>query len=238
MSVRRLALTIIIPILPLGAAQGLHLGGLEPPPRPRGEVSQGQGADGDPHQLLHLVADGGAHATDLPVPTLAQDHLQPALPARGPQAAVDVRSGLPFASSLVAPGLTMIGAEAGCRYPDRVHPYLNNLNRLGLVWFSRETLEDPQLYQVLEAQPEVIDALAEAGRLGRTVRRSIHLTPFGADFCNAALPSDTLEFEAVVDTYSAADRSKPSAEEREGSGPLDPVPPSPEPGGAEEHRVG
>ncbi len=129
------------------------------------------------------------------------------LAGRGPQAAVDVRSGLPLASSLVAPGLTMIAAEAGCRHPDRVHSYLNNLNRLGLVWFSRETLDDPLPYQVLEAQPEVIEALAEAGRLGRTVRRSINLTPFGADFCHAALPTDTLEFEAVVETHSAADPS-------------------------------
>jgi Abortive infection alpha len=118
----------------------------------------------------------------------------------GPQPAVDVRSGwLPFnvGSQLVAPGLTMIGDEAGCRYPDRVHPYLNNLFRLGLVWFSREPVEDPLRYQVLEAQPSVTEALERAGR-GRTVRRSIHLTPFGQDFCAAALPLDTAEFEAVA----------------------------------------
>jgi hypothetical protein len=164
------------------------------------------------------------------------------LAARGPQAAVDVRSGLPLASSLVALGLTMIGSEAGCRHPERVRSYLNNLNRLGLIWFSRETLDDPLPYQVLEAQPDVIEALAEAGRLGRTVRRSIHLTPFGEDFCRAALPSDTLEFEAVVDTHSAAEPAGPGAGKGDGadgerSSPLDPVPPTPEPGGAEEHRV-
>lgn len=159
------------------------------------------------------------------------------LASRGPQAAVDVRAGLPLASSLVAPGLTMIGAEAGCRYPDRVNSYLNNLNRLGLVWFSRETLDDPLPYQVLEAQPEVIEALAEAGRLGRTVRRSINLTPFGADFCHAALPSDTLEFEAVVETHSAADPTAGRDGETEDTRPFDPVPPTPEPGGAEQHRA-
>jgi hypothetical protein len=159
------------------------------------------------------------------------------LSTQGPQAAVDVRAGLPLASTLVALGLTMIGAEAGCRYPERVHSYLNNLNRLGLVWFSRETLEDPLPYQVLEAQPEVVEALAEAGRLGRTVRRSIHLTPFGEDFCRAALPSDTVEFEAVVDTHSAADPDDVSRDdERERSSPLDPVPPTPPSGGADEHR--
>jgi hypothetical protein len=49
--------------------------------------------------------------------------------ADGPQPAVDVRAGkaLGVGSELVAPGLTMIGAEAGCRYRDRVPRYLNNL---------------------------------------------------------------------------------------------------------------
>jgi hypothetical protein len=122
------------------------------------------------------------------------------LAQRGPQPSVDVRSGwlpLNIGSLLVAPGLTMIGEEAGCRYPDRVHPYLNNLFRLGLVWFSREPVEDPLRYQVLEAQPSVTEALSAAKRT-RTVRRSIHLTPFGADFCDACLPLETAEFEAVV----------------------------------------
>ena len=50
----------------------------------------------------------------------------------------------------------MIGAEAGCRYPDRVPSYLNNLYRLGLIWFSREPLSDRLRYQVLEAQPDVV----------------------------------------------------------------------------------
>jgi Abortive infection alpha len=110
------------------------------------------------------------------------------LATRGPQPAVDVRRGLPLVSELVAPGLNMIGAEAGCRYPDRVAAYLDNLNRLGLIWFSRETLRDINLYQVLEAQPEAVAAMREAGRTSRTVRRSIHLTPFGSDFCEACLP--------------------------------------------------
>jgi hypothetical protein len=82
-----------------------------------------------------------------------------------------------------------------------VPAYLNNLNRLGLIWFSRETLEDIALYQVLEAQPEVIEARRRAGRTSRTVRRSIHLTPFGADFCDACLPMDvTGEFEPLRST--------------------------------------
>jgi abortive infection alpha-like protein len=121
------------------------------------------------------------------------------LALRGPQPAVDVRSGwLPISvgSQLLAPGLSMIGAEAGCRHPDRVHAYFNNLNRLGLIWFSRESLEDPRHYQVLEAQPEVVEAMREARR-SHTVRRSIHLTPFGEDFCQMCLPIETAELDAL-----------------------------------------
>jgi hypothetical protein len=115
------------------------------------------------------------------------------LATKGPQPAIDIRRGLPLVSELVAPGLNMIGAEAGCRHPDRVAAYLDNLNRLGLIWFSRETLRDINRYQVLEAQPEAIEAMREAGRTARTVRRSIHLTPFGTDFCEVCLPLDPPE---------------------------------------------
>ena len=117
----------------------------------------------------------------------------------GPQPAVDVRAGaLPLnaASELVAPGLTMIGAEAGCRRPERVPAYLNNLYRLGLLWFSREAVPGQARYQVLEAQPDVVAALHTRGR-GRTVRRSIGLTPFGTDFCERVLPPTTGEFGAL-----------------------------------------
>jgi hypothetical protein len=115
------------------------------------------------------------------------------LALKGPQPSVDVRTGwLPIdaASELVAPGLTMIGAEAGCRRSEQVHAYLNNLHRLGLIWFSREPLREQARYQVLEAQPEVVAALNTGGRT-RTVRRSIHLTPFGEDFCQTCLPPET-----------------------------------------------
>jgi hypothetical protein len=107
----------------------------------------------------------------------------------GPQPSVDVRTGGPLgmvSSTLVAAGLSMIGARAGCRYLDRVPAYLNNLFRLGLVWFSREQLEDPMEYQVVEAQPDVLEALHSV-RFAKVVRRSIHLTPFGEDFCRTCL---------------------------------------------------
>jgi hypothetical protein len=117
---------------------------------------------------------------------------------RGPQPAIDVRTvGLVFVGSeLVGAGFNMIGAEAGCRHTDRVHAYLNNLFRLGLVWFSREQVSDSMRYQVLEAQPEVLAAMREGGRT-KTVRRSIHLTDFGRDFCDTCLPVTTAELDAL-----------------------------------------
>jgi Abortive infection alpha len=112
------------------------------------------------------------------------------LAREGEQPSVDVRAGLPFASALVSGGCTMVAEEAGCRHSDRVHAYLNNLHRLGLVWLSREPLRDARRYQVLEAQTEVTDALERGGRTARTVRRSIVLTSFGEDFCAICLPLD------------------------------------------------
>lgn len=107
----------------------------------------------------------------------------------GPQPSVDVRTGGPVgmvSSSLVAPGMSMIGARAGCRYIDELPAYLNNLVRLGLIWLSREQLEDPMEYQVVEAQPDVLAAMHSV-RFPRVVRHSVHLTPFGTGFCRACL---------------------------------------------------
>jgi hypothetical protein len=112
------------------------------------------------------------------------------LALEGAQPAVDVRTGRPLGigSELVASGLSMIGMQAGVRQVERTKAYLNNLYRLGLIWFSHEPISDPSRYQVVEVQPEVSAALKSAGRAGRTVRRSIVLTPFGEDFCEVCLP--------------------------------------------------
>ena len=119
----------------------------------------------------------------------------------GPQPTVDVRTGGPLAavsSQLVAQGLNMLGPRAGVRYLDRVPSYVNNLDRLGLIWLSRESVREHQEYQVLEAQPDVLAALKSV-KFARVVRRSIHLTPFGAEFVRLAL----------VDEATAADQSLP-----------------------------
>ncbi len=108
---------------------------------------------------------------------------------KGPQATVDVRTGGlvgTVSSHLVQANLNMIGSLSGCRYLDRMPSYLHNLERLGLIWFSSETLRDPQEYQVLEAQPDVLAAMHSVRR-AKVVRRSIHLTPFGEDFCRDGL---------------------------------------------------
>lgn len=118
---------------------------------------------------------------------------------KGPQPSVDVRTGGPIGfvnSHLIAPGLTMIGARAGLKHTDQVPAYLNNLFRLGLVWFSRETLRDALQYQVVEAQPDVLEAMHSV-RFPKIVRRSIHLTPFGEDFCRACLVPEEVQPESL-----------------------------------------
>jgi hypothetical protein len=166
----------------------------EPDPRGHGASLRDRGAE-----LLRRSADvdldDDAHpAYERILGDLAPDEARILrLLAQGPQPSVDVRSGwLPIGagSQLLAAGLNMIGAEAGCRSPERVPSYLNNLYRLGLIWFSRESLADLASYQVLEAQPEVAEAM-DGARRSHTVRRSIHLTPFGVDFCRMCLPIET-----------------------------------------------
>lgn len=130
----------------------------------------------------------------------------------GPQPSVDVRTGGPvgrLSSQLVAPGLTMIGSRAGCRWQEQVPSYLNNLFRLGLLWFSREALRDPLEYQVLEAQPDVLAAMHTV-RFTKVVRRSIHLTPFGEDFCRACLADEAAQ-DADYPEHATPDTGDPSS---------------------------
>ncbi|MCT7362373.1 hypothetical protein A7G45_06130 [Mycolicibacterium llatzerense] len=125
----------------------------------------------------------------------------------GPQPAVDVRTGGPIgmvSSRLVAPGLNMIGPRAGLRYLDNVPAYLNNLFRLGLIWFSQEQLRDPLEYQVVEAQPDVLAAMHSV-RAHKVVRRSIHLTPFGVDFCRACLVDEGEDVAALPEHQAPHD---------------------------------
>ena len=113
------------------------------------------------------------------------------LATEGTQAYMDVRDRgyIPFTTSLVAQHLTRVGADAGCRHPDRTPIYLRNLKRQGLVTFSEDPIDDLKQYQVLEAQPH-IEAAREAARRPKTVYGSLSLSEMGVDFCVACLPVD------------------------------------------------
>ncbi len=149
-------------------------------------------------ELLKQAADvgfeEGAHPAYARILTeLAPDEARilRLLVIEGPQAMVDVRAAnlIGLGSQLIAPGLNMIGPQAGVRRPDRMPAYLNNLARLGLVFLSDEPVRDNMAYQVLEAQPEVLSTIKQTSR-AKSVHRSIALTPFGSDFCEVCLPID------------------------------------------------
>jgi hypothetical protein len=184
---------------------------------PDSDGANGTGADGRPRQppptlrergedLLRrsaeLHGDDGDHpAYERILVQLAPDEARilRLLATDGAQPSVDVRSAgaLKKESELVAAGLNMVGSASGSRRMSRVPAYLNNLERLGLIWFSRESVGDEGAYQVLEAQPEVLEAMRAAGRGRKIVRRSIGLTPLGVDFCKACLPLTPEELEAL-----------------------------------------
>lgn len=109
----------------------------------------------------------------------------------GPEPTVDVRvGGLAgrLAPAVLARGLTLVGARAGVRRPERLPLHLTNLRRLGLVADTAEPVADLTRYQVVEAQPAVLDA-ARGARRAHVVRRRLELTPFGRAFVLACLES-------------------------------------------------
>ena len=180
---------------------------LMPPPEPSDDeaISEREGLRIRGAQLLREAAriepDDRAHPAYARILTeLAPDEgrILRLLATDGSQPAVDVRASnfIGVGSELVTGGMNMIGAQAGCQHGERVPAYLNNLERLGLIWFSREPVGDPVAYQVLEAQPEVLNAMRSVSR-AKTVQRSIHLTPFGEDFCAVCLPLDDAETRAL-----------------------------------------
>jgi hypothetical protein len=159
-----------------------------------------QGAD-----LLRQSADVGVEDGAHPAYARILSELAPdearilrLLSVGGPQPTIDVRAAnlIGVGSQLVAQGLNLIGAEAGCRHSERVPLYLNNLDRLGLIWFPHDPVDNPMRYQVLEAQPDAMHAIKRAGR-AKTVHRSVGLTAFGQDFCRVCLPFDDGEIEAL-----------------------------------------
>ncbi len=179
------------------------------PPEPRGRVAEPTLRERG-EELLQRSRDVWSDDETHPAYARMLEELAPdearillLLMRGGPQPSVDVRTGGPVgmvSSSLVAAGMNMIGPRAGVRYLDEVPAYLSNLFRLGLIWFSREQLDDPLEYQVVEAQPDVLEAMHSV-RFARPVRRSIQLTPFGTNFCRACLV-DEEETDALPEHQS------------------------------------
>ncbi|WP_255198135.1 Abi-alpha family protein [Halorarius litoreus] len=162
--------------------------------RERGEALLEQSADLDYEDSYHPAHD---HVVEQLAPD--EGRILRLLATEGPQPMVDVLDlgWLPLGSTVVARHLTMLAAKAGCRHDEREPAYLHNLERLGLVWFAEDPVDDLERYRVLEAQPNVERALEGVTR-EKFDRRSIHLTPFGAEFCRVALELD------VVDGATAA----------------------------------
>lgn len=108
------------------------------------------------------------------------------LAVAGPQPSLDVRTRTPFGigSERIAGGMNLIAEMAGCSYPDHDQHYLANLNRLGLVRFSEEPVADFRRYSLIEAQPKVSEAMDKVKK-ATTVYRSIYLSLFGQQFCEA-----------------------------------------------------
>jgi hypothetical protein len=151
------------------------------------------------------------------------------LDGEGPQPVVDVRAAslIGKGSQLVVENLNMVAMPAGCRHPSRIDTYLTNLQRLGLVRFANEPLEDEIAYQVLEAQGHVLEAIKSTGR-AKTIQRTLRLTPFGEAFCAACLPGDFSEVKELTEDpgpaveRAAAPRGRPTEEELEtGEPPAD-----------------
>jgi hypothetical protein len=110
----------------------------------------------------------------------------------GPQPTVDVI--VSNSKRVLATGLSMVDGRASLRFPESMPTYLINLTRLGLIWESDEPVKDLLRYQVVEAQPAVLDA-AKQVRRSKILRKSLHLTPFGVDFAVACFS----DFEDLVD---------------------------------------
>jgi hypothetical protein len=129
----------------------------------------------------------------------------------GPQAIIYVNRAAPLGIGAreVARRISLVGREAGCLRPELVPAYLDNLVRLGLVAIRRDPVPDEQAYQVIEAQPEVLEVMSsESGRIFRaqSSHRSIHVTDFGRTFCQVCFPAEHLtgEMDAVETAREAA----------------------------------
>ena len=139
-------------------------------------------------------ADEGHPAFGVVLEELSPDELRilKLLANEGDKAAVDVESSGPLgiASRPLARRRSLVAELAGCRYPERLQLYLDNLVRLGLIEIGDEPLDEGE-YDVLEAQPDINEVKKEGSggtRRAKLVPRRLALSDFGRRFCETCLP--------------------------------------------------
>src|SRR5690625_2729206 len=85
-----------------------------------------------------------------------------------------------------------ISFKAKCELPDKIHSYLDNLNRLGLIQLNNEgSLTDKSLYSDLEKHPITKHSVMLADSLGKSkiIQSHAQSTMFGINFYNSCIKS-------------------------------------------------
>ena len=104
----------------------------------------------------------------------------------GPQPSIDWRTKtfMMKGSRRLAGGINWIPEFAGCTHPQMGKQYLANLNRLGLIRFSEEAVDDFRRYSLLDGHRESVEVMHKHKKVIQ-VYRSIYLSMFGQQFCEA-----------------------------------------------------
>ncbi|MGQ0631997.1 MAG: Abi-alpha family protein [Sporichthyaceae bacterium] len=147
--------------------------------------------------LRHVGEQGGPHSEHPAFPRILRELLPDEariirfMALAGPQPAIDVRTKTPLGvgSELIANGINLVAEMSGCTYPERNPQYLANLDRLGMLYFSDEQVEDPRRYSFIEAQPAASEAMERAKKTV-SVYRSVRITQFGLQFAQSCFTLD------------------------------------------------
>ena len=137
------------------------------------------------------------------------------LAVAGTQPAIDIRTKTLFqvGSERLASRINMIAEMSSCQWPEHSEFYLGNLERLGLVTYSPEPVDDFRRYALMEVQPRAMEVF-ESCKSAISIYRSILLTQFGREFSAACFD---------VTGYNAGGWDKNDRGDRiKGSGPPEP----------------